>query len=72
MARIPACEATGWEFVRLYEIRAVGAVRYPCSEVEAGLWMAPEEVEAWTRRRPQDFASGFLECWSAFQAAREG
>jgi 16S rRNA (adenine1518-N6/adenine1519-N6)-dimethyltransferase len=70
VARIPACEATGWEFVQLYEVRGVGAVRYPCSEIETGLWLAPGEVEAWTRRRPRDFASGFLACWEAFRGCQ--
>ena len=43
-------------------------VRYPCAEVEAGLWLAPAEVEAWMGQRPEDFATGFLECWGAWRA----
>lgn len=67
IARIPPSEATGWEFVELFRSRQSGPVRFPCSEVEAGLWLPPEEIEAWMARRPGDFASGFLECWRAWK-----
>lgn len=69
LARIPACENTGWEHVRLYLARYDGAVRFPCSEVETGEWFSMDEIRAWLSARPEDFASGFIECWSAFDAA---
>jgi len=65
IARIAACEATGWEHVRLYRCRYDGPVRYPCAEIEAATWFDPKEVAAWIKARPEDFASGFLECWKA-------
>ncbi|NNC88313.1 MAG: ribosomal RNA small subunit methyltransferase A [Akkermansiaceae bacterium] len=70
LARIAPSEATGWEFVRLYRAGQAGPVRYPCSEVEAGIWISPAELEAWIERRPGDFATGFLECWAAWQPHR--
>lgn len=63
IAGLSASEATGWEFVALFEAQKQGGLRFPCSEVETGLWMVPEEIDAWTARRPEEFASGFLECW---------
>ena len=68
IAGIPACEATGWEFVEFFKTTPTGPVRFPCSEVEAGLWVAPEEISAWIERRPDDFATGFLECWRVWCA----
>ena len=68
VAKIGACLATGWEFVGLYQARQTGVVRFPCSEIEYGLWIAPEEVDAWIARRPEDFATGFLECWKVWRA----
>ena len=65
IARIPACAATGWEHVRLYRCRHDGPVRFPCAEIEAAQWFSPREVQKWIDARPQDFASGFLECWKA-------
>lgn len=66
VAQISACENTGWEHVRLYITRYDGALRYPCSEIETGQWVPMEEVTAWISARPEDFASGFIECWNAF------
>lgn len=69
VARIAACANTGWEHVRLYLSRHDGAVRFPCSEVEAGEWFPMEEIGAWVAARPGDFASGFIECWNAFYSS---
>jgi len=59
-------EKIGWEHIRLYLARYDGALRFPCSEIETGLWISIEEVNAWVNDRPQDFASGFIECWKVF------
>lgn len=68
VARVSACENTGWEHVRLYLSRYDGALRYPCSEIETGQWFSMDEIRVWVSARPQDFASGFLECWKVFDA----
>ena len=70
VGRIAPCEATGWEHVVLYQARWEGTPRFPCSEVEAVLWLPAEEADAWISRRPQDFASGFLECWALARGRR--
>jgi len=63
IGRIAPCGETGWEHVRLFLARWDGTPRFPCAEVEAVVWMRPEELDAWIARRPEDFASGFIECW---------
>jgi len=63
---IPACANTGWEHIMLYVARHDGALRFPCSEIEAGQWVSVEEIRAWIEARPGDFASGFIECWNVF------
>jgi 16S rRNA (adenine1518-N6/adenine1519-N6)-dimethyltransferase len=63
IGRIAPCEATGWEHVRLYLARWDGTPHFPCAEVEAALWMKPDELGAWIASRPADFASGFVACW---------
>ncbi|MCP5536684.1 MAG: ribosomal RNA small subunit methyltransferase A [Akkermansiaceae bacterium] len=68
VGRVAACENTGWEHVRLYLARHDGAVRFPCSEVEAGQWFSLDELRQWVHARPQDFASGFIECWNVFDS----
>lgn len=63
IGRIAPCENTGWEHVRLFLARWDGVPRFPSAEVEAAMWMKPEELQAWIDARPDDFAGGFLECW---------
>lgn len=67
-AKVPASANTGWEFIGLYLARYDGALRFPCSEVDAAQWFSMEQVEEWIAARPEDFAPGFLECWEIFQS----
>ncbi len=66
IAKIKACPNTGEEHIKLYLARYDGALRYPCSEIETGQWFSIEVVNDWIAARPQDFASGFIECWNVF------
>ena len=61
IARVSPGEATGWEHVRVFRAAWDGPVRFPCGEIETGLWMPLPELTEWIARRPQDFSSGFLE-----------
>ena len=70
VAILPPTKETGWEFVHLFEARQTDPIRFPCSEVEAGIWMPPGEVCAWLSKRPEDFSSGFISCWRAWKAVR--
>lgn len=63
IARIAACAETGWEHVRLYRAHYHGPLRYPAAEVQAAAWFPMAELESWIASRPEDFASGFIECW---------
>lgn len=66
IARISPCENTGWEFIDLHLARHDGALRFPCSEVYAAEWFKMEQVREWVIARPEDFATGFIECWNLF------
>lgn len=68
IARIGACPETGWEFVSLYRASSDKRLRYPCSEIETGTFFPLEVVGKWVGNSPEDFATGFLECWKAFLA----
>ncbi|GAA5482473.1 16S rRNA (adenine(1518)-N(6)/adenine(1519)-N(6))-dimethyltransferase RsmA [Haloferula sargassicola] len=70
VGRIAPCEATGWEHVVLYQVRWEGRPEFPCAEVDAVLWLPAAEIDAWTAARPEDFASGFLECWALARGRR--
>ncbi len=61
-------DANGQEHVELYLAEHSGKVKFPAAEIETVQWFSPALIQAWIQRRPQDFASSFLECWEIFQA----
>ena len=63
LARIEASAMTGWEFVRLYRAEHEGPFRLPPAEIETGGFFPAEVVREWIARRPEDFATGFVECF---------
>lgn len=66
IGKIAPSSATGWEFVTLYAAQYQGALRFPCSEIDAVQWFPLPVIEQWIVNRPEDFASGFIECWELF------
>lgn len=64
---VAACPGTGWEFVRLYRAQHEGPFTLPPAEIETGGWFTLEQLDRWVAARPEDFATGFLECWSVFR-----
>jgi 16S rRNA (adenine1518-N6/adenine1519-N6)-dimethyltransferase len=67
VADVPATERTGWEFVEVHSAHHNGPMRYAPDEIETGEWFTPAQVIEWINARPQDFASGFIECWHAWE-----
>ncbi|MFZ4768500.1 MAG: NUDIX hydrolase, partial [Roseimicrobium sp.] len=70
IAKIPACEQTGQEFVELHRALHNGPMRYAPDEIAGGLFFRIEHIEEWLLARPEDFATGFIECFRAWQALR--
>ncbi|MFK5923552.1 MAG: 16S rRNA (adenine(1518)-N(6)/adenine(1519)-N(6))-dimethyltransferase RsmA [Verrucomicrobiota bacterium] len=68
VARIEACEETGWEFVRLYQCQISGKIRTHGREIECGAYFPMDLLRLWIERRPQDFAPGFIECFRQYEA----
>jgi len=69
VAKLPASEKTGQEFIWLYKGRHDGPFALARSEIEHGEFFPTEVVSGWLKARPEDFAPGFVECWDAFRAA---
>ena len=63
VAKLPASENTGQEFIWLYRAQHDGPFRLARSEIEYGDFSPMETVSGWVAARPDDFAPGFLECW---------
>jgi len=65
--RLSASSRTDHEFIRGYR-GVVSEVFAPNKcEIERGVFFAPAVIDGWTSARPDDFASGFLECWKAYR-----
>ena len=67
VAKLPASERTGYEFICLYQGSHDGELRPNPSEIEAGRFFPPPIIDAWTKARPQEFAPGFVECWKIWR-----
>ena len=63
---IEPSERTGWEFVRLYSCEHNGPFNLPYSEIEGGGFFRTSMIQNWLKERPEDFASGFVECWNNY------
>jgi 16S rRNA (adenine1518-N6/adenine1519-N6)-dimethyltransferase len=62
---LPACPATGMEFVRVYRAHHDGPFVLPPAEISAGRWVTVAELGAWLARAPDDFATSFRYIWAA-------
>ena len=67
VAKLPASDRTGQEFIWLYRGRHNGPFRLARSEIELGAFFPTDVVAAWQEARPGDFAPGFVECWKAYR-----
>ena len=65
IGELAASEATGWEFVKIYRAVHNGPFQLPPAEIESGSFFTHEQLTRWIAARPEDFATGFLECWRA-------
>jgi isopentenyl-diphosphate delta-isomerase type 1 len=73
--RLEACEETGWEFVWVYHLNHDGPVAVNPAEIQEGEWVAPSEVSARVRSRPEEFCPSFKLLWPMVAerwAARRG
>ena len=63
IGQVPASEKTGQEFIRIYQAEADEIVDLNEQEIETGGFFPLAVIDDWIRQRPEDFASGFLECY---------
>jgi len=68
VGELPAGRGTGWEFVRIYRAVHGGPFRLPPAEIECGAFFSIPQIQRWIDARPQDFATGFIECWKVLSS----
>lgn len=69
VVKLPCSERTGWEFIWLYRGEHDGPFQLAKAEIEYGEFFPIEIVDRWVKARPEEFAPGFLECWTEFRGA---
>lgn len=69
IAEIAACEDTGWEFVELHQAQHSGPMKFAPEEIVTGAFFTLQQIDAWVKSRPQDFAKGFLRCYQLYRKA---
>ena len=67
VAKIPASERTGEEFIWLYSGQSEGPFHFPRAEIDAVQFFPIEVVDKWSAQKPEEFAPGFRECWAIWR-----
>jgi 16S rRNA (adenine1518-N6/adenine1519-N6)-dimethyltransferase len=68
LGRLPASEATDHEFIEIFAGIHDGPFHWNQHEIETGGFFKLDMVDVWIAARPQDFASGFIECYRTVRA----
>lgn len=69
LEKIPASRITGHEFIEIYAGIHDGPFSWNQHEIETGGFFELHMIDAWIERRPEDFASGFVECYRTVRRA---
>ena len=69
LGRIPAAEVTGHEFIEIYAGIHDGPFSWNQHEIETGGFFELDMIDVWIRQRPEDFASGFVECYRSVRGS---
>lgn len=65
IGHLAPCPQTGMEHITIYLVNYTGKVRIPPAEIEAVQWFSPQVINQWIQRRPEDFATSFIQIWEA-------
>jgi 16S rRNA (adenine1518-N6/adenine1519-N6)-dimethyltransferase len=68
---VPASQATDHEFIEIFAGIHDGPFLWNQHEIETGGFFKLDMVDRWIATRPEDFASGFVECYRSVRCALE-
>ncbi|MBV9299083.1 MAG: NUDIX domain-containing protein [Verrucomicrobia bacterium] len=63
IGKVSASEATDYEFIEIFAGIHDGPFHWNAYEIETGGFFNLNMVNGWIAARPQDFASGFVQCY---------
>jgi isopentenyl-diphosphate delta-isomerase type 1 len=70
LVKLGACAETGHEFIQIFLLGPIsGPFDLNPAEITEGRWVTPEELDAWMRERPAEFASALRLLWSRYRDA---
>ena len=67
LVRLEASPATDQEFIEVFLAEPKGKIRVHRKEVDSGKYFSLEQIDQWISERPEDFATGFIACYRAWQ-----
>jgi 16S rRNA (adenine1518-N6/adenine1519-N6)-dimethyltransferase len=70
LLELSASARTEQEFVWLYRGKVRGTLIINRSEIETGAFFPPAIIDGWVSARPENFAPGFIECWTAYRGKK--
>jgi 16S rRNA (adenine1518-N6/adenine1519-N6)-dimethyltransferase len=68
LGKLPASEITGHEFIEIFAGIHEGPFHWNQHEIETGGFFKLDMIDAWIATRPDDFASGFIECYRTIRS----
>ncbi len=71
LVRLEASPATDQEFIEVFLAEPKGKIRVHRKEVDSGKYFSLEQIDQWISERPEDFATGFIACYRAWQEQSE-
>ena len=71
IAYLRACEATGQEFVKVYEAVHEGPFQPQAAEVAALRWITIPALEQWMQQQPEQFAPALPYLWRHLHQAKD-
>lgn len=69
LGKLTPCEATGNEFIEVYGGTHSGPFELAGLEITGGAFFPPEQIDRWSKQRPEDFSPVFRLCWPLWKAA---
>jgi len=62
--KLPATPENAMEFATVYSVTSDALLTLDPSEIDAGIWLYPAEVDEWLQRQPETIGGVFRQIWT--------
>lgn len=70
MFKLPAGPQTDQEHVQVYQCHYEGPFQLQASEIDEGAWFTPDQIDAWVKNKPHEFATTFKTIWNRLRVTQ--